>query len=166
MQLRKTTNITCSSNFTNFESVIFYQMTQKSNTRQFIYDLNIFRTFINWIRRNGHKKGSKKLSNNTFNTWRQKLTRFSALISPNYCVNGIIQAVPKCIRIQILCLISQITRILEEGIGNAAKDLTISMHFCKHKTSELALEYMISSALRTTMGSFSCHSLFFLVAEL
>ena len=35
-----------------------------------------------------------------------------------------------------------------------------------HKaTSEFALEYMISSAFNTTMGSFSCHSLFFLVAE-
>ena len=33
-------------------------------------------------------------------------------------------------------------------------------------TSELALEYMISSAFRTTIGSFSCHSLFFLVVEL
>jgi hypothetical protein len=34
------------------------------------------------------------------------------------------------------------------------------------KTSELALEYMISSAFNTTTGNFSCHSLFFLVAAL
>lgn len=35
----------------------------------------------------------------------------------------------------------------------------------KVTTSELALEYMISSALSTTTGSFSWYSLFFLVAE-
>lgn len=34
------------------------------------------------------------------------------------------------------------------------------------QTSELALEYIISSALKTTIGSFICHSLFFLVAVL
>jgi hypothetical protein len=36
----------------------------------------------------------------------------------------------------------------------------------KALTSELAFEYIISSAFRTTTGSFSCHSLFFLVVEL
>lgn len=34
------------------------------------------------------------------------------------------------------------------------------------RTSELALEYIISSALRTTKGSFSCHSLFLRVSGL
>lgn len=37
------------------------------------------------------------------------------------------------------------------------------MLYKERKTSELALEYMISSALKTTTGSFSCHSVFFLV---
>ncbi|KAL5975876.1 hypothetical protein ACLOJK_020204 [Asimina triloba] len=36
----------------------------------------------------------------------------------------------------------------------------------RKRTSELALEYMISSAFKTTRGSFSCHSLFFFVEAL
>lgn len=110
----------------------------------------------------------------TFNTWGQEVSCLGGLISPYDCVNGIIEAVPERVRIQVLCLSNnQITKILSkrgftQHSERSKNPPPHSVRICgnERKTSELALEYMISSALRTTTGSFSCHSLFFLVAGL
>ena len=47
-----------------------------------------------------------------------------------------------------------------------SKDHGLKRVIEKEKTSLVALEYKISSVLRTTTGRISCHSLFFLVEEL
>jgi len=112
----------------------------------------------------------KTKKRSTFNAWGQEVSRLGCLVSPYDCVNGIIEAVPERIRIQVLCLKQQNHKRLSKRGFTQHSERSKNPHSASiwetRKTSELALEYMISSALRTTAGSFSWHSLFFMVAGL
>lgn len=105
---------------------------------------------------------------NTFNTRRQELPSLRTLIPPNYHVNGIISPIPECVGIHVFSLIdsTKFKPKTQHIKGVHHQKLNRERGEKRRLTSELALEYIISSALKTTIGSFICHSAFFLVTAL
>lgn len=100
----------------------------------------------------------------------KKVSYLRCLLSLYDWVNSIIKADPEHIRIQVIFLKQQNHNMLSKRSFTQDNERFKNKYFASNwetrKTLELDLKYMISSTLKATIGNFSWHFLFFMVAGL